>query len=326
MSSPSLGRLMRVDLRSTWRNEASHFTPWLAQPENLALLAETMDLSPDSLELQSQERAVGPFRADILCRNTDDNSLVLIENQLARTDHTHLGQLLTYAAGLKAVTLVWIAERFTEEHRAALDWLNEITDDSFHVFGFEIELWRIGDSPPAPKFNVVVQPNEWTRTVQKASQSGPAATPLGQIQIAYWTSFGEHLTTHRAPFKAPKPYPSNWMNWGLGRSGIALLAFVNAGHIGVGIDVNSREHPTWFAQLLAHRAAIEAQTGFAMEWDAKPGNKHSTLRCRLDLDMRNAESWPEAHRWMLHHLDQLRRVFRPLVKELEDAEGEGEGG
>jgi hypothetical protein len=88
---------------------------------------------------------------------------VLIENQLGRTDHTHLGQLLTYAAGLEAVTIVWIAQPITDEHRAALTWLNEITDERFRFFGLEIEAWRIGDSPPAPKFNVVVKPNDWTR-------------------------------------------------------------------------------------------------------------------------------------------------------------------
>lgn len=317
MTTRPLGRLTRVELRAAWRTEAGHFTPWLAQAENLALLAETMGFSADTLELQGQEQAVGPFRADILCRNTEDNSLVLIENQLERTDHTHLGQLLTYAAGLKAVTLVWIAERFTEEHRAALDWLNEITDDRFHVFAFEIELWCIGDSAPAPKFNVVVQPNEWARTVQKASHN-PASTPVGQLQVAFWTAFAEHLTAKKASFKPPKPAATNWMNWGLGRTGAYLIALVNAGHIGVGVDVNTREHPTWFAKLLAHREALEAQLGFALEWDEKPGNKHSTLRCRHDLDMRNAVHWTEAQGWMLTRLSKLREALRPLVQDLDD--------
>ena len=318
MSTPSLGRLTRVELRAAWKNESSHFTPWLAQPENIALLAETMGLPADGLEVQGQEQAVGPFRADILCRNTEDNSLVLIENQLERTDHSHLGQLLTYAAGLKAVTLVWLAERFTPEHRAALDWLNEITGEGFHIFGFEVELWRIGDSPFAPKFNVVVQPNEWARTIQNASQGGPASTPVGQMQIAYWTSFAEFLSSKKAPFKPPKPYPSNWMNWGLGRAGVSLLAFVNAGGIAVGIDVNSREHPTWFHKLLAHRTTLEAEAGFTLEWEEKPGNKQSTLRVRHELDMRDEAHWPEAHGWMVARLTKLREAFRPLVKDLDD--------
>ncbi len=136
------GRLERVELRQVWPHEATAFTPWLAQPENLKLLGDKIGID---LELEAQEANVGPFRADILCKDTLTNQWVLIENQLERTDHTHLGQLLTYAAGLKAVTIVWIANRFTSEHRAALDWLNEITDSGFNFFGLEVELWRIGD-------------------------------------------------------------------------------------------------------------------------------------------------------------------------------------
>ena len=140
-----LGRLKQVELRNIWENEAQHFTPWLAAEENLSVLADTLDME---LELKDQEMDVGQFRADILCKNADGGSWVLIENQLERTDHRHLGQLLTYAAGLHAVTICWIAENFTEEHRATLDWLNEITDGRFQFFGLEIEVWKIGNSLP----------------------------------------------------------------------------------------------------------------------------------------------------------------------------------
>ena len=161
-----LGRLHKVDLREAWASESSGFTPWLAQEESLQLLGEAIGIE---LELESQEKNVGPFRADILCKDTATDNWVLIENQLEKTDHSHLGQLLTYAAGLNAVTIVWIAERFTEEHRAALDWLNEHTDETINCFGLEIELWRIGDSTIAPKFNIISQPNDWSRTVKTAA-------------------------------------------------------------------------------------------------------------------------------------------------------------
>lgn len=134
MSAINLGRLHSVDLREAWASESSDFTPWLAQEENLKLLGETIGIE---LELESQETEVGPFRADILCKDTATDNWVLIENQLERTDHSHLGQLLTYAAGLNAVTIVWIAQRFTEEHRAALDWLNEHTDGNINLLGWK---------------------------------------------------------------------------------------------------------------------------------------------------------------------------------------------
>ncbi len=312
-----LGRLERVELRQAWRSESMDFTPWLARAENLELLAIAMGLDADSLELQGQEQAVGPFRADILCRNTEDNSLVLIENQLERTDHTHLGQLITYAAGLKAVTLVWIAERFTEEHRAALDWLNEITHESFHIFGFEIEVWRIGNSPLAPKFNVVVQANDWARQIREATKSAKL-TAVGQMQLEYWTSFGAYIDANRVGLRQPKPYPTNWMSWGLGRAGVQITGFANRQHIAVGLQVNNWEHPTWFTKLHAHKERVEAALGFELRWDEKPGNKHALIICTCDLDMYDPSNWPDASKWMSERLVRMRNVFLPLVKALDD--------
>ncbi len=187
-----LGRLERVDdVRQYWKGEASDFTPWLARAENITVLGDAVGLD---LEVEGAEQAVGPYRADILCKDTATGHYVLVENQLERTDHGHLGQLLTYAAGLDAVTIVWVASRFTSEHRAALDWLNRVTADEVNFFGLEIELWRIGNSPFAPKFNVVSQPNEWTGHVKAAAASvAGAASPRVAFHLAYWAQFKEFL-------------------------------------------------------------------------------------------------------------------------------------
>ena len=193
-AAPHLARLERVDLRHAWKGEATDFTPWLATPENITLLGESISLE---LEVDSQEKDVGPYRADILCRDTVTNQYVLVENQLEKTDHTHLGQLLTYAAGLDAVTIVWVARQFTDEHRAALDWLNDSTGAKLNFFGLEIELWKIGDSPMAPKFNVVSSPNDWSAAVQEqaaAAQSGTlvissdSTSSTGQRSANTWMS------------------------------------------------------------------------------------------------------------------------------------------
>ena len=139
MNDRNLGRLERVDLRDVWAKEDRDFTPWLARPENLEVLADTLGLELEAKAVET-EKDVGPLRADILCRETGSGDWVLIENQLERANHGHLGQLLTYAAGLRAVTGVWIAERFSKEYQATLDWLNEITDEKIRFFGLEIEL------------------------------------------------------------------------------------------------------------------------------------------------------------------------------------------
>ena len=159
-----LGTLESVYIRDVWQGESLHFTPWLAQLENLERLGVALSMA---LQPVGTETPVGPFYADIVCTNLNDGSTVLIENQLERTDHKHLGQIFTYAAGLDAVTIIWISPQFTEEHRAAIDWLNRITLDNFSFFGVEIELWRIGNSPPAPKFNIVAKPNDWTRAMRR---------------------------------------------------------------------------------------------------------------------------------------------------------------
>lgn len=152
-----LGRLERVDLREVWQREANSFTPWLA--ENLHLIGEAIEMD---LALEAVEKTVGTFRADIVARNVRTDGWVLIENQLDRTDHSHLGQILTYATGLKATTVVWIACQFADEHTAALDWLNSVTDENIRFYGLQIELWRI-DSSMAPKFNIVSRPNTWIK-------------------------------------------------------------------------------------------------------------------------------------------------------------------
>lgn len=206
-SSIGLGRLERCELREIWMSEAADFTPWLARPENLVALGEALGLL---LELEAQEKAVGPFRADILCKDVDTDHWVLIENQLERTDHTHLGQLLTYASGLEAVTIIWVAGRFTEEHRSTLDWLNRITDERFRFFGLEVELWRIGHSPPAPKFNIVSKPNNWSQSVAQAAKAidDSELSDTRILQRDYWAALLSRLDAAGGPVKGnKKPQP-----------------------------------------------------------------------------------------------------------------------
>ncbi|MFN9041425.1 MAG: DUF4268 domain-containing protein, partial [Planctomyces sp.] len=171
---------------------------------------------------------MGDFRADILCRDTASQSLVLIENQLERTDNRHLGQLITYAAGLQASSIVWVASRIRNEHRAALDWLNEHTAEQFSFFGLEVELWQIEKSKIAPKFNVVCKPNDWSRTITAVGQHGGAVVLSGsqQLQLDYWTVFREYLEEHAERITPTKAHPQGFMDFSLGRSGIWLAASI----------------------------------------------------------------------------------------------------
>jgi len=322
MVENKLGRLERVGLRDAWSNEAGGFTPWLAEPENLRLLGETIGID---LELQAREREVGPFRADILCKDTATGDWVLIENQLEKTDHTHLGQLMTYAAGLKAVTIVWIAATFTDEHRAALDWLNEITEERFNFFGLEIELWRIGDSPVAPKFNVVSQRNEWSRTVTDATDRGELSeTKL--LQLEFWTAFRAYLLSSGSSLRAGKALPQHWIDVSLGRGGTKLSGVAStwdsatgkscSGELRAEVVLFDRHAKDFFAALEGQRSIIDSEIGEQLHWHNPDNKRMCRIYVRRTADLYDRAQWPTYYQWLRERLETLHRVFSPRVREL----------
>jgi hypothetical protein len=218
----SLGRLEPVPLRHVWSHEATGFSKWLSEEDNLQLLSKTIGLD---LNLEGVEQSVGPFWADVLCKaNSDSGHWVLIENQIERTDHSHLGQLIAYAAGLHTATIVSIAQRFTDEHRAALDWLNEITTEAVSFYGIEIELWRIGESPPAPRFSVVSKPNPWVR--QGTQARNQAGSTSADFYREYWREFGEHISSASQTFTA-KSSADAWIAFGSGRAHVGFAAVLS---------------------------------------------------------------------------------------------------
>lgn len=311
---PELGRLESVDLREAWETEAQDFTPWLAK--NLSVLAETLDME---LELEAIETNVGPFRADILCKNADGGAWVLIENQLERTNHSHLGQLLTYAAGLNAVTICWIAARFTEEHRATLDWLNEITDDRFRFFGLEVELLRIiGTSPVAPKFNIVSKPNAWSRSVTELADS-KSVTPRKQVQREFWSALMQRLDERRSPIRSKKPQPESWMQFSIGRSEFCLEARLHSSEkwIAVHLVMQGPNAVAHYALLEQQREEIDRELGKDLEWRPSPKKEQHVRLRRTDADSTKRENWPDQLIWMVSTLEAFDKAFRQRLKSLD---------
>jgi hypothetical protein len=320
MTTKNLGRLERVEPRDIWLSEASHFTPWLAQKENLDILGETLGID---LELEAQERSVGPFRADILCKDIGTDGWVLIENQLERTDHNHLGQLLTYASGLEAVTIVWIAASFAEEHRSTLDWLNRITDEDFSFFGLEVELWRIGDSLAAPKFNIVSQPNDWSQSV-----SPPAELSETRImQHAYWEALQAVLNRMGGPVSGnKKPQPQQWMAYPVGRSGFHLNTVMTRTkkQIRAELYILGHDAKAFLALLRRQKDAIERELGYPLEWEGLPGRDQRIVCYLEDVDPEDEVDWPRQHEWLATRLNDMHRVFAPRVATLDADEWEPE--
>src|SRR5919198_446276 len=201
-----LGRLEQVDPRTVWVHEAHDFTPWLL--DNADRLSEALGID---LELEAAEHAVGGYSLDLVGRDITNDAVLIVENQLATTDHSHLGQVLTYAAGTGASTIVWIATAFREEHRQALDWLNESTGDEAHFFGIELQLVKIGDSIEAPLFNVVAQPNDWQKQVRTATQAG-AVSGKGALYVQFWGRFIDRVHAEYSEWTRARPVgPRNWI-------------------------------------------------------------------------------------------------------------------
>lgn len=310
-----LGRISSVDLREIWTSEDRHFTPWLAEPENLELLGEALGID---LQLEAQEKDVGPFRADLLCKNTaEDDSWVVIENQIEKTDHKHLGQLLTYASGLHAKTVVWISAEFSEEHRAAIDWLNRIANRSVQFFGIEVELWKIGDSAAAPRFNVVSKPNEWEATVDDAKEAIGAGegNRSQKLRIRYWTAFREYLRENHSSLRPQKPSRDHWYSFGIGtsRAHTAALLITRDENIAVELTMNGEDAKELFRGLHEQRDAIETAIGGPLDWREMPDKKASRMILFKKADGYNEETWPEQFAWLREKLEAFDRIFRPLL-------------
>ncbi len=322
---PELDRLQPIELRDIWPNEATDFTPWLAEEENLNLLAETLGFG---LELEDQELNVGDFQADILCRNTEDSSRVLIENQLTRTDHKHLGQILTYSVGLDVHTVIWVAKEFREEHLAAFDKLNEITDERFRYFGIEIKVWRIRNSAPAPQFEIVSKPNDWSRTVNRQTRHiPPEESEARQLREKYWLKLGEYLREIGSPIIIGRPQPNgNSVFLGIGRSGFRLHISMNptGNQIRVELDIfnptGAPPHATTYYQLLKQQQE-EIDPNFNGEPEWRETSNRVTLY-KNDVNPINEADWRDQHKWFALNLEKFYEVFRCRIKALNAADWE----
>lgn len=318
MKKYNLGKIEKVDLREVWETEDKDFTPWLAEEKNISQLGDAIGID---LEVESQEKNVGPFRADILARDTATTHYVLIENQLEITDHKHLGQIMTYAAGLDAFSIIWIAKNFTEEHRAAIDWLNRITDENINFFGIEIEVIKIGDSVAAPQFIVVAKPNDWTRSVKKAANDNE----LSQTKIKqreYWTALKDYVELNGKPFKMQKPSPQHWSIVALGRSGFQLSLTVNSQKKTVAVTFeintdNAEDNKKYFDQI---KQDFEVQASVAisdkLSWQRLDDKRVSIIQLSENFDFMDSANQTEQFSWFMENVSKFMNFFKPIIKSL----------
>jgi len=315
----NLGNIQQVSLREVWPNEARDFTPWLA--ENIDKLGNALGLD---LEVQSAEAPVGSFSLDILARDLGGNRPVIIENQLEPTNHDHLGKLLTYAAGYDAYAIVWLTREFRDEHRQALDWLNQRTGENTEFFGVVVEAWRIDDSRPAPHFNLVVTPNDWQKQSFSSVRQGGGAgntSERGERYRQFFQSLIDIMREQHQFTNARKGVAQSWYDFGSGFSGISYAAAFTQGRtatVNVSIDRGDGEvNREIFDRLVERKEAIESSLGEPLVWETVENRRACRIPIRrpgsIDDDPDTLES---IQQWMVEHLLNFKRVFGPHLTEL----------
>lgn len=306
----TLGTLEEIkDLRTVWPHEALDFTPWLSQDDNINLLADAVSLE---ITVDETESSVGDFNVDIYASETGTDRKIIIENQLEDTNHDHLGKLITYASGKSADVVIWVVKHAREEHKAAIEWLNNHTDDKIGFFLCEIKLYKIGASEPAVKFEVIEKPNDWTKEVKK----NESINGTQQQRYDYWVAF-EDFAFQNAQFaknfNRRKPSTDHWMNFSVGSSAchIAVSQIQKRDELVVELYIN--EDKELFNSLLQHKDDIEATAGFSFDWRELPEKKASRIVVQKSAALSNQSKWSEQFEWLIDVMLKMKTGFKKYL-------------
>lgn len=305
-----LGKIKEVDIRKVWAHEQYDFSKWLAAEENIRELGDTLNLALTDVET---EKFVGSYRCDIICKDELTGKSVLIENQLEQTNHDHLGKIITYASGLDASVVVWIVAEARQEHASAIEWLNKHTDDDLAFFLIEVHAYTIGDSDPAPMFKIIEQPNDFARSVKAVARQGE----LSDAQIKrqeFWTMFNDVIDQRGKPFNKRKATTDHWYEVAVGSSQCHIsIDLVNKEHkIRVGLWIT--DNKDLFDSMKEHRAEVEANTGFPLDWD-RLANKKAAVICATipGLDFKKQDNYPELMNKAIDMVLAEKKAFAPYI-------------
>jgi len=306
-----LGKLKQIMPREKWKHETLDFTPWLAQH-----IDELNDAIGLELEVENIEVAVGPYSADILAKDIGTNKYVVIENQLEKTNHDHLGKSITYASVLDASTVIWIATNFTEEHQKSLDWLNDHTNEEISFYGVQLELWQIEDSKPALRFNIVSKPNQAVRQAAKI-KSDEELSDAKKFQLSFWNKFKEKLAkTNKIP-SLQTPRPQYWFDVTLGKSNIHISNTCNTWEniVGVRIYIYNKIAEEMYPFLYSKKDEIEEKIGQQLTWNPNPDTRDKIIALHHKTDFNNEQKIEESINWLVDYTIKFREVFSKIIKQ-----------
>ncbi len=301
----NLGTLKKItDLRSIWPHEALNFTPWVA--ENVDLLADAVGLD---ITVDETESSVGDFNVDIYASETGTDRKIIIENQLEDTDHDHLGKLITYASGKGADVVIWVVKHAREEHKAAVEWLNNHTDDKIGFFLCEIKLFQIGDSQIAPAFTVVERPNDWTKEIRKTA----SANSTQQQRLEYWQAFNDYAfsdANFSRIFNKRKPTTDHWMDFSIGSSACHIAVSQIQKRKAVDVELYINDDKELFKSLFAYKDEIEKNMEMELEWKELPERKASRILIEKTVDLDDRATWPEQFDYIMDTCIKMKRAFK----------------
>lgn len=309
-----LGQLKRINPREVWKSEASEFTPWLR--ENMPALADTLGLELDLIE---READVGAFSADLVAKDLNSDRQVVIENQLTATDHDHLGKLLTYAGNMWAGVVVWISSEFRDEHRQALEWLNQVTSQDIDFFGLQVEVLQVDDSAPAPNFSIVAKPSGWQKERRRAVQVTPRqqryreffSALLGELKAA-----APHITSARSVGYG------HWFSFSAGRSGFTYsFSFARDKRFRVELYIDQGErdlNKSAFDLLMEHEKEIREEVGTLVEWERLEKARASRIAVYKENSYIDApeEVLKDLRVWAVDAMLRLRKAMDSRIKKL----------
>ena len=288
-----LGKIEKIDdLRTIWKHEAHDFSKWLAQEENLALLSKAIGID---MVLKETESSVGSFSVDLFASEEGTGRKIIIENQLEDTDHDHLGKIITYASGKGAEVIVWIVKRARDEHRQAVEWLNQHTDENIGFFLVEIELWRINDSLPAPKFTIIEKPNDWAKTMKVVE----GLSAHQKMQLEFWQAFIDYAFNNdefKKTFTQRKAQPQHWYDVSVGSSVYHIAFTINSQKKKLGAEIYIHNDKETYEHFKKSAAEIEQEIGSEIVW--REANKDCRILVLHDGDVKKgSDSWTQYFEW-----------------------------
>jgi len=308
MSENKLGKLEEVGLRKIWPLEAQDFSEWLASEEGLNLLSETIKVNFSSTE---REEKIGNFFCDILGVETATNKKIVIENQLEKTNHKHLGQIITYAAGSDASIVIWIFNEIQEEHRQAIDWLNDITNENISFFALEIKLYRIGDSKPAPKFELICKPNIFGKVSRRP-------TEIQGKQKEFWTEFKIYVDKKEEKDFTQGAAPRNWYEISAKLpNSIRIRLYVNTRDKEIRCELQILSAQAIYVHLMKHKEDIDSKLGQA-DWSEIEDEQRKIILRQSGFDIDSESKYESYFDWFIKNVKLLKETLLPYIEKYEN--------